>query len=657
MSQQQLKSIVLRRLQANENQIKHSLACIAHGNPLASEPSEQRLQKRIIRKTNLTPAEARQVTQDIKAKAEAAPPLPAVAALPRRPEAIWGDTIDFVGVAFLERGVAAARTVARVAFHSGQGQGTGFLISNRLFLTNNHVIQTAAQVAQFRVEFDYERDLAGQQRTVSSFSLDPQAFFLTDSIDGLDFTIVAIGNQISGPAKIETFGWSGLSSAPDKHALGEAANIVQHPDGRFKEVVLRENRLVSRLDMALHYVADTEPGSSGSPVFNNDWEVIALHHWGGPWRELPTGDDEHSYEINEGIRISAIVKHLKQIYPSLTADRQVLLSVVLEREDRGPVVATSVTPEQPIDTGARLDGDGRVTWRVPLEVSVRLPMLNARPPLPPPPALPIADDIASSIIGPSDGEATRPSTNYSRRSGFVTDFISGLTVPLPKLSQAQRQIAAQNQEAEDGDDPFELKYHHFSIVMNARRRSRFSARVTSTAASPNMSTAKPATSRSCSPMTIASNRWRQKLPRHPTRGTSTSESSRRSSRERTCTKPSVYPGSLIPAVGHASSACSNGGMWCGEWIRHGAPSKWQNSPTPIPFIGQTAPRRSGFSTWDRHPLRRQIVAAENYGELPRIMSCETPSRTKREFAASPVPCFVKTIDGTARFACPVNSGK
>ena len=27
-----------------------------------------------------------------------------------------------------------------------------------------------------------------------------------------------------------------------------------------------------------HYSTDTEAGSSGSPVFNDQWEVVALHH-------------------------------------------------------------------------------------------------------------------------------------------------------------------------------------------------------------------------------------------------------------------------------------------------------------------------------------------------------------------------------------------
>ena len=100
--------------------------------------------------------------------------------------------------------------------------------------------------------------------------------------------MIAIGKRRSGQRALTEFGFLSLSDASDKHMLGEIANVVQHPDGRFKELVLRENHLVARDETlsVLHYVADTEQGSSGSPVFNNEWEPIALHHWGGPWHEV-----------------------------------------------------------------------------------------------------------------------------------------------------------------------------------------------------------------------------------------------------------------------------------------------------------------------------------------------------------------------------------
>ena len=61
---------------------------------------------------------------------------------------------------------------------------------------------------------------------------------------------------------------------------GEYVNIVQHPNGEPKQLALRENQLVDVLENFLHYQTDTAPGSSGSPVFSDEWEVVALHHSG-----------------------------------------------------------------------------------------------------------------------------------------------------------------------------------------------------------------------------------------------------------------------------------------------------------------------------------------------------------------------------------------
>jgi V8-like Glu-specific endopeptidase len=36
----------------------------------------------------------------------------------------------------------------------------------------------------------------------------------------------------------------------------------------------------------VQYLTDTLPGSSGSPVFDADWNVVALHHSGG-WLKEP----------------------------------------------------------------------------------------------------------------------------------------------------------------------------------------------------------------------------------------------------------------------------------------------------------------------------------------------------------------------------------
>jgi endonuclease G len=443
------------RVEQAREQIAHSLRMVAENNPLAAEPQRERLIARLQAKAQFTRDEAAALARGIEA-------ITAAEAAPAGPERIYGATIDFVGAAFLERGVSASRAVGRVAFRDGRAQGSGFLVSPRLFLTNNHVIASAGAAAPLCAEFDYELGPDDRPREATRFAFDPAAFFETDERDDLDFTLIAIGPRLSGPRRLAAFGWCPLSGAGDKHALGEVANVVQHPAGRYKEVVLRENRLVARLDTVLHYVADTEPGSSGSPVFNNEWRVIALHHWGGPWRQttdaagrrLPT-------EVNEGIRTSAIVKDLARRLPRLLGEKRALLQEALQLGESltGPPAA----PAAAEDAAPRLGPDGSLTMRVPIEISVRIPALAA-------PAAPALVPAAPAAEPPAGERLARPSPNYAARPGYKPRFIPGHEVPLPALSAALKRAAAPNREAESDDDPFELKYHHFSVVMHKRRR-------------------------------------------------------------------------------------------------------------------------------------------------------------------------------------------
>jgi endonuclease G len=46
-------------------------------------------------------------------------------------------------------------------------------------------------------------------------------------------------------------------------------------------------------------------------------------------------------------------------------------------------------------------------------------------------------------------------------------------VDLPELSQQQASLAAKNSEAGAGENPYELKYHHYSVIMNGKRRLAF----------------------------------------------------------------------------------------------------------------------------------------------------------------------------------------
>ena len=125
--------------------------------------------------------------------------------------------------------------------------------------------------------------------------------FITDQ--KLDFTLVAIEEISADGTKSSDFGFLPLLPQKGKVLLGEYVSIIQHPSGAPKAVALRENKITDIFDDYIHYSTDTQPGSSGSPVFNDQWIVVGLHHAG-----VPDPNDNTKYISNEGIRISSILK-------------------------------------------------------------------------------------------------------------------------------------------------------------------------------------------------------------------------------------------------------------------------------------------------------------------------------------------------------------
>jgi hypothetical protein len=89
--------------------------------------------------------------------------------------------------------------------------------------------------------------------------------------------------------------------------VGGGAFIIQHPEGLRKRIGYVRNQVSAFTDRVVHYLTDTQDGSSGSPVFNDAGQLIALHHAGGIPQDL-TG--KAPVTKNEGIRIPRIVTGL-----------------------------------------------------------------------------------------------------------------------------------------------------------------------------------------------------------------------------------------------------------------------------------------------------------------------------------------------------------
>lgn len=237
-------------------------------------------------------------------------------------------------VAFLEEGVLAARPVGRITVRGpGGGHGTGFLISPALLLTNHHVLGDPEEAARSEVAFAFQDGVDGGPLVPAVFRLEPQRFFVTDQ--GLDFSLVAVAPRGTQGEALSSFGRLTLSEAQGKVVIGEFVNIVQHPRGEPKQLALRDNQVVDVLDDFLHYECDTQPGSSGSPVFNDQWEVVALHHSAVPktdeqgrplsvdgtvWQP-DMGEQRLAWKANEGVRISRVLGALHAMSPAGEAAR------------------------------------------------------------------------------------------------------------------------------------------------------------------------------------------------------------------------------------------------------------------------------------------------------------------------------------------------
>ncbi|MFC4612877.1 trypsin-like serine peptidase [Streptomyces maoxianensis] len=200
--------------------------------------------------------------------------------------------------------------------------GTGFLVSPHLMLTACHVLPNPETATDAFVEFDVQDAIDGTPAAPKEYRLDPRSFFLASPDIDYALVMVCAGSDNRPPG--ETYGWNWLSASPGNLAIGEPVNIIGHPRGRRKEASIRYTSIADRLDNFLHYQADTEPGSAGSPVFDDEWEVVALHHakiprtdnqgrWvrldGEPFRP---GDatDAVDWTALEGVRITAILRDL-----------------------------------------------------------------------------------------------------------------------------------------------------------------------------------------------------------------------------------------------------------------------------------------------------------------------------------------------------------
>lgn len=191
--------------------------------------------------------------------------------------------------------------------------GTGFLVGDRYLLTSDHVLKDFSELRNLSAEFNYEKLITGDENTsvryeveeaiVRDTTLDYALLRLKTNFEGkeagskLNYLSLLTDETLIAPPltfeQAEKFGSEVFelevkkrlaranSLANYKKGLngidGEPVTIIQHPKGKHKQIIVSNNRVIAISEDSLYYESDAENGSSGSPVFNQEWQLVGLH--------------------------------------------------------------------------------------------------------------------------------------------------------------------------------------------------------------------------------------------------------------------------------------------------------------------------------------------------------------------------------------------
>ena len=189
---------------------------------------------------------------------------------------------------------------------------TGFLVGPDLFMTNHHCLHDEVGLLSLegtRIFMDYYQDR----------DVDPTRGGVTARVSGIvhmdelkDYALLRLDTPIGN-----TYGWLELDSTTPVDS-SQSVKLISHPDFRSKEIVRRNTEIVelppafaAEVPFLLAYLADSEGGSSGSPVFLRDGTgVIAIHHsaYFNRFTDEPL--------FNAGSLMSYIVSEIQQWLPS-----------------------------------------------------------------------------------------------------------------------------------------------------------------------------------------------------------------------------------------------------------------------------------------------------------------------------------------------------
>lgn len=239
-----------------------------------------------------------------------------------------------------ERLLEVEQQVCRVEINTAEGllYGTGFLVGPGTVMTNYHVMKPVIDkpdlTAKVRFRFDYKimedgdtiNSGAVYRLAANDWLIDQSEYSPLDEVADtagaapeltqLDYALVRlngepgnlpVGSSAQPGAVLRK--WITVTNQAYDFQPDTALYILQHPQGEPLKMCLDTEAIIGLNGnrTRVRYRTNTEKGSSGSPCFNKDWELVALHHSGDPNYETL-----HKPEYNQGVPIDMIYSLLQQ---------------------------------------------------------------------------------------------------------------------------------------------------------------------------------------------------------------------------------------------------------------------------------------------------------------------------------------------------------
>jgi Effector-associated domain 1/Trypsin-like peptidase domain len=233
-----------------------------------------------------------------------------------------------------------------IAVAQGTVYGTGFLVGSDLVLTNYHVMDSLiaedqsnaagrlqAKPSDVVLRFDYKRladgstlnagtvyrlatsDWLVDRSPMSPADSEPDPKTETPRNDELDYALIRLdrpagSDPVGGQGEPDSHrGWLKMPTTKYEFQPDTPLFIMQHPQGAPLKLALDTEGIIgtNQNGTRVLYRTNTLAGSSGSPCFDQNWNLVALHHSGDP-----NFDPAHKPAYNEGIPAFAIYQLLEQ---------------------------------------------------------------------------------------------------------------------------------------------------------------------------------------------------------------------------------------------------------------------------------------------------------------------------------------------------------